>query len=276
MEGRMKSQGWLWSSVVLAGMTVTLSAQAPKPTFEVASVKPRQESTAVSVVIPGRARVLPGGVFSATYTSVEHLLMFAYDLRDYRIVGGPDWLRRDKFEIRARAETDAPADQIKLMVRSLLEDRFKLVTHVEPREMRYNALVLARPNGFLGPGIFSIDECTPVVVNELRRKFPEKYPTPSGPGMTSGCSPTGVNAFADYLSFRLGTPFIDETGLKGGFYYTVRSQWPTGLGFGVEVSDPSLPALSTALEEQLGLRLESRRGPLEVLVIDSVQQPTEN
>jgi uncharacterized protein (TIGR03435 family) len=280
----MMQTGAVW--VVAALLGASIAAQQPKPQFEVASVKPQGESisggslgNAVSSAANAMPRARPGGLFNPTHASVEHLVMFAYDLRPYRIVGGPDWMRRDLFQINARAESDAPAGQIRLMVQSLLEDRFKLVTHVEPREMRFQALVRARPDGPLGPSLFTIDECTTAIVNELRRKFPDKYPTPIVSGMTSGCSRTGVSDLADLLTFRLGTPVIDATGLKGSFYYTIRSQFPealpTLLGAAVNI-DPSLPALSTALDEQLGLKLESRRGPVDVLVIDSVQQPTEN
>ena len=94
--------------------------------------------------------------------------------------------------------------------------------------------------------------------------------------MTTIFSVEGVTSLADYLSFPLGTPVLDATALKGSHYYTVISQWAPGRGILPEVSDPSLPALPTALTEQLGLKLEPRKGPVDVLVIDSVQQPTQN
>jgi uncharacterized protein (TIGR03435 family) len=261
-----------WIVVALCGQSVA----AQRPRFEVASVKPAGEPLSIMGIANSMPQARPGGRFNSTHATVEHLLMFAHDLRPYRIVGGPDWLRKDLFQINAIAGSDAPADQIKLMVRSLLEERFNLVTHVEPREMRFQALVRTRPDGPLGPSLFSIDECTPVIVNELRRKFPERYPTP-GNGMTGGCTRSGVDLLADLLTIGLDTPVTDATGLKGSFYYTIRSQF-RGLPPGLRVpeADPDLPALSTALEEQLGLKLESRRGPIDVLVIDSVQQPTEN
>jgi uncharacterized protein (TIGR03435 family) len=265
--------------IVAALLSVTAIAQEPKPKFEVASIKPRETSTTASVLIAGISRALPGGGFSATYASVEHLLMFAYDLEDYRIIRGPDWMRRDIFEVRAKAATDAPADEIKLMVRSLLEERFKLVAHIEPREMRHDALILAHPNGALGPNVFRMDdECTPAVVNELRRKLPDKYPTPNGSGMMSGCSRNGFSGFAGLLTTLLGTPVIDATGLEGPFYYVLTAQLPPrGSTLGRPLSDSlGLPALSTALEEQLGLKVQSRKSALQVLVIDSVHQPTEN
>jgi uncharacterized protein (TIGR03435 family) len=120
-----------------------------------------------------------------------------------------------------------------------------------------------------------MDECSPTIVNELRRKFPQKYPTPGG-GMISGCSSVGLDNLAILLSVQ-GTPIIDATGLTESFYFTLRSQFsfvPAALVGRPNPPDPNLPALSTALEEHLGLRLQTRRSPVEVLVIDSVERPT--
>jgi uncharacterized protein (TIGR03435 family) len=203
--------------------------------------------------------------------------MFAHDLREYRIVGGPDWIWRDTFQIDARAGSDASADQVKLMVQALLEDRFKLAAHRERRQTRFQALVRARPNTPLGPSLLKMDDCSAAVVRDLRKTNPVRYPTPVG-GIRSGCF--RLSDFADLLAVDLGTPVIDETGLTGVYYYTLRAQLPDVRGFallGARVGpDSDFPPLQTALEQQLGLKLESRRGPMEVLVIDSVQQPTED
>jgi uncharacterized protein (TIGR03435 family) len=217
-------------------------------------------------------RAQPGGRFRADIATLDTLLSFAYGVRQDLIVGGPDWVRQDRFEISAKASNDAPAGQIKLMVRSLLEDRFRLVIHTERREMPVLALIRARLNETLGPNLVRIDECSPAAVNELRRKFPEKYPMPIGGGIVSGCSSTGLGDLAILLSTGQGAPIIDATGLTDTFYYTIRSQFRPF--FGPTDTDPNLSALSTALEEQLGLKLQSRRAPVEVLVIDSVEMPT--
>ena len=265
---------------VVAGAAM-LSAQAPEQSavaFEVASIRPVRAGAPLPSNIVPIPRALPGGAFGASFASVVDLLWFAYNLRQDRIIGGPDWAREERFAIDARAGREVPVDQLKLMVRSLLEERFALVAHMEPREMRLQALIRARPNGPLGPALLPIDECTPAAVGELRRKSPEKYPTPAGGGMMSGCSSNGVNVLADYLTLMLGDSYIDATGLQGSFYHTIRAQWPARAvtGLGRPANDPDLPALSTALEEQLGLKIESRRGPVEVLVIDSVERPTAN
>jgi uncharacterized protein (TIGR03435 family) len=259
----------VWIGIGLLGASIC--AQEAKPRFDVASVKLAESKILQIGPIP---QALPGGRFYAGVATVADLLWFAHDLRPHRIAGGPDWVRRDRFEISARAVVDVPSDQIKKMVRSLLEDRFKLVTHMETRELPFLALVRARPDGALGPALIRIDECSPATINELRQKFPDKYPTP-GNGMASGCSSMGLDNLAQLLSIG-STPVIDATGLTDSFYFSIRSQRSLAGSAGLNSSDLNLPALSTALNEQLGLRLESRRGPVEVLVIDSVQPPNEN
>lgn len=264
----------VWIVVVLMGLSAY--AQSSKPRFEVASIKPTVPVTSgpLNELLNRIPRFHPGGLFSAPQATVRDLLILAHDLRPNRIVGGPDWVRQDSFEVNARAGTNASANDMKPMIQSLLEDRFKLVTHVESREMRYQALVRARPDGPLSAGLEPLEECSSTVVNELRRKFPEKYPFPMN-GLVSGCSKPGLENLAALLESRLDVSVVDATGLKGSFYFTIRSQWPAGPSR-AEVTDANLPSLATALEEQLGLRLESRKGPLDVLVIDSIEQPTEN
>jgi hypothetical protein len=179
-----------------------LVAQQPAPRFEVVSIKPQPNRQFLlkdfERTIP---HVQPGGVFNPTHATVEALVYFAYDLKAGQLTSAPDWVRHDPFQIDARAGGDVPADRIRLMVRSLLEDRFKLVTHREQREMRFQALVRARADGPLGPELSSMDGCSPAMVNELRRKLPEKYPFPIG-SMVGGCSP-GVSLLAGYLTTRL-------------------------------------------------------------------------
>jgi uncharacterized protein (TIGR03435 family) len=257
---------------VAALLVAPIAAQETRPRFEVASVKRASSTIPMTAPIP---RAFPGGRFRADFTTVDGLLWFAYGVRQDFVFGGPDWVRRDTFEISAAAATDAPADQIKLMVQSLLEDRFKLVTHVEKREMRYLALVPARPNSAPGPNLVRIEECSAAAVNALRRDFPEKYPRPAA-GMIASCSSRGLGDLATLFSMG-GERVVDTTGFTDSFYYTLRSQFsPASALLGRISSDSDLPALSTALEEQLGVKLESRRGPLDVLVIDSIQEPTEN
>ena len=267
----------VWIIAALCGVSV-VAAQEARPRVEVTSVKRVVEPRRGSIweLTEALPRVRPGGRFSGTPITVEGLLMFAYDLKPTRVVGGPDWMRRDWYEIDAMAGSEVSTNQLRLMMQSLLEDRFKLVARAEQRARQYRALVRARAGGALGPGLITIDECSATKVSELRRNAPEQYPMP-GSGLTSGCTAPGLATFADGLAIALDVPVIDATGLTGSFYYHLRTQFqmfPPALR--LPDNDSGLPALSTALDEQFGIRLESRRGPVEVLVIDSVQPPTDN
>lgn len=263
--------------IALFGAVVV--AQQRKPAFDVASIKPQRESNAVrfdagptTAVRPPAPthRFRPGRVFNETHATVESLIMSAYDLRQYQIVGGPDWGRAEYFQIDARAALDVSVDQLKLMVQSLLKDRFKLTVHEEQRDMNYQALVLARADGRLGPYLLRVgDFCTSDAFGDAKQRLP-KRPVVSGGQFFSGCG-SGLSGLARALTVQFSAPVIDETQLGGAFFYDLVSA-----PLGAQTTDPDLPSLMPALEEQLGLKVERRRGPIHVLVIDSVERPTGN
>jgi uncharacterized protein (TIGR03435 family) len=142
----------------------------------------------------------------------------------------------------------------------------------DERTMKGLALVQARPGAPVGPGLLKIDECSFKALDDLRRKFPGKYPTPTG-NMISSCSTMGLGALADVLTIVENTPVIDATGLKDSFYFTIVSRSTLGSAFlGMTKVNQELPSLATALEEQLGLKMESRHIALDVLVIDSLRE----
>ena len=251
---------------------LALSAQTPIPTstdvaFEVASIKPNK-SGGTNSSTSGRA-----GSFSATNVTAGRLIIFAYRLREFQLVGGPGWMQSERFDIQARqpekAQSDNPA-----MTRALLRDRFKLVAHTETRQDQVYALVLARADGRLG----------------LQMKASTINCSPSEPGAASPC---GTNAsvnetvgrltgtgqsmqnLANVLgSFGLSRMVLDRTGLTGGFDFELR--WtPDNLRSGAASAQANdAPSIFAALQEQLGLRLESQRGPVEFLVVDSIERPT--
>src|SRR5688572_25554504 len=168
----MTPQRWIGLPMVAMGLMVTLSAQAPKPTFDVASVKVHGEKLTPANVSTAFFRVRRPGVVTGTHVTVDSLVRFAYGLQGFQVVGAPEWIRRDMFDVDARTAVDAPAAQIRFMVQSLLEDRFKLVTHMERRDMRYAALVLARKDGKLGPYLRRLDDgaCDGKSVGEVYRE----------------------------------------------------------------------------------------------------------
>src|SRR5687768_6575078 len=133
--------------LVCVGLAVTLSAQAPRPAFEVVSVKKLAQRVAPS---PSQASTQSAALYFANVT-VAGLVQYAYNVRDFALVGGPDWISRDLFEVNARAATEVSPDEKRLMVQSLLADRFKLVVRRDKQEMGFSQLVLARSDGRLGP-----------------------------------------------------------------------------------------------------------------------------
>lgn len=243
--------------------------QTQKPTFEVASVKKRLEPPP-----PSRMPRPQGGVFRRVNTTVATLIQYAYAVRDLQLVGGPDWIRKDHFDVEAKAAGEVPTAQMRLMVQSLLEERFGLTVHTEQREMKYFALVVARSDGRLGPYLHSMEEpCDYTKFLEAEKSRPKPVSHAEW-GISCGSSST----FEDGASRHVELPVFDRTGLMGKWSFTVYFAPDPGLGpirLAAE-PDPSLPSFRVALQEQLGLKLEETRGPIEMLVIDSVHQPTEN
>jgi len=236
----------------LAGHTV--SAQTPGPAFEVASVKANSSGQAVM-----RLTAPPGtGRFDATNISARILILNAYGLRDFQLAGAPAWTESERFDVAGRTAASASRDEISAMVRTLLADRFTLRTHRETREMPVYALVAASPDKRLGPGL-------KISTAETRTNI----------------SPTSISAvsmtmarLALTLSAVVGRVVTDDTGLQGAYDLELRFAREGPLPPGAPPADPDAPSIFTALREQLGLRLEGRRGPVEVLVIDGIERPT--
>jgi uncharacterized protein (TIGR03435 family) len=276
----------------LVARAQTPGAAAPK--FEVASVKPNRTGEAGM-----RIGMQPGGRFTATNVPLRQLILFAYQLQGFQIVGGPDWITSDRFDISAKAEGETPptppgtVGPMQLMIRSLLEERFKLAVHHETRELPIYALVLARSDKKLGPKLnASTVDCQAMVKAAMGRGGPQG-PPPSVNGrpvcgmrigagqMMAGGFPLSQLAFS--LAQMVQRVVLDRTGLTGNYdlelTYTP-DQMPQGTpppgAPAPPPIDPNGPSIFTALQEQLGLRLDAQRGPVDVLVIDSVERPTEN
>ena len=274
--------------------------QGPLPTFEVVSVKPSKGPTG--------ERGQPGGRYIATRTVkffIADAFFFATPLAGERVIGGPDWIGSDLFEIDGRASApwprspDGPPREVFLMIRSVLEDRFKLKTHMETREMPVFELVRARADGSLGPGLReSTAGCDAVIaavnagapVPERKPNEPPPCGAMRGPArIIAGGLP--MEQFAKMLTIVMADAngpaggagarlVIDKTGLSGRYAFTLAwtpEKMPEGTPpAGVSPIDPNGPPLVTALQEQLGLKLQPVRRPLEVVVVDSVEQPTPN
>lgn len=273
------------------------SADGDAPTFEVASVKANHSGD------PGiRFQSPPGGRFTAVNAPVRELIRMAYQLQPFQIVNAPAWVDNDRFDVVAKAPADTPSaappgaggpNTMQRMMQSLLADRFKLKAHRETREMPIYALVLARTDGKLGPKIeVSTTDCAALM--SARARGAGAAPPPPlqrgerpqcgmfmGPGNV-GAGDVSMTQFANSLGFRLQRSVIDRTGLTAKYSFSLEFA-PEQLAFGPPgapqpalAADPSLPSLFTALQEQLGLKLESQRGPVDVLVIERVDHPTED
>jgi uncharacterized protein (TIGR03435 family) len=270
-------------------------AQSPvstteKPKFEVASVRPNTADD--GKVMMG---IQPGGRYNAVNVPVWDLIRQAYGLQRFQLVGGPDWMESARYDIVAKAEGDIPRGlpgeplgPLNLMLQDLLEERFKLRTHRETRELPIYALTLARRDRKLGTGLRESSVDCSLIAGRGRSGPPPGPPAPGmrptcgiriGPGqiMAGGAPIAQLSLVMSQLAQRI---VIDRTGLSGNFdvdlTYTPDRlpQGPPPPGVQMPSIDPNGPSLFTAVQEQLGLKLESERGPVEVLVIDHVERPT--
>jgi uncharacterized protein (TIGR03435 family) len=235
------------------------------PEFEVATIKPSNPDT------QGRGFRVRGREFTTINTTLSSLLAFAYGLHPKQIVGAPAWVDTDKFDITA--QPDAPGrpndKQWKAMLQKLLADRFQLTFHHDKKELPIYALEVAKSG------------------SKLTKSQGDPNGLPSmffrGLGNLPAANAT-MQDFAGLLqSAVLDKPVVDQTGLTGRFDFTLNwtpdeSQF---VGLGVKVPPPSdkpdaPPGLFTAVQEQLGLKLEATKAPVDVIVIDKVEKPSAN
>jgi uncharacterized protein (TIGR03435 family) len=297
------------AGLVMLGLLRTLAIHAqstqstggPLPSFEVATIK-RDRSGG-----PGNGLMLPPGRFTATKVSAKMLVSFAYNgnrsgfsLRDDQVSGGPDWINSEEYDIDAKVddtlvsseEQKLPfeqwADQVRLMVRALLADRFKLQVSHTTRDLSMYALVVAKGGPKLN--VSTVPPLGPIV------RMPSGPDMPKGPmirgslGEITAISIT-TGTLADALSRQRelgGREVVDRTALTGRYDFTLKwipegaAPLDVGAAADNQASSPesrpesSGPSLFTALQQQLGLKLESTRGPVEVLVIDHIERPSEN
>jgi uncharacterized protein (TIGR03435 family) len=278
-----------------------IAAQVPQstpeePAFEVASIKANKTDA------PGGSLVMPPGRLAATNIPLKVLITNAYQLSFFQVVGGPDWVSTDRFDIAAKAPDGAPPEQTRAMLRTLLKDRFKLAVHMETRDTAIYALVKARDGDQLAPGLRrSTTDCGPIraqraaAIAEVARARGGRVPVPPPPGpnepvvcqmrvsgrggstLTYRAGNITMSALANALRPYVGREVVDRTGLTGEFDFNLQFSPPPTTG-PVDAGIPVAPldeaaSVFTALQEQLGLKLESTRGPVELMVIDSAERP---
>ncbi len=281
------SAGMLYiGALVVIGRAQSQATPTPSPTFEVASIKPSDPSSRMVML-----RNSPGGRFTANGVTTKFLIAEAFNIRDFQISGGPSWIDSARYDIEAKADDSsadprtmnedqrrALMDQQRLRLRALLVDRFQLQFHMGTKELPVYALVIAKN----GPKL-----------QEVR----DAGGTPSSPATPKGRMAMGRGELSSegtrlpflvqVLSQQLGRTVIDKTGLSGT--YNFKLTWTPDPGQGgmfkgpdggpppdAPPPDTQGPSIFTALQEQLGLKLESGKGPVEILVIDRLEKPTEN
>jgi uncharacterized protein (TIGR03435 family) len=269
--------------VALFAIPVLGAQVADVPPFEASSIKDTDHAT------PFRAGP---DRFVRSYITFVQLLIYAYDISDFQIEGGPDWVRSRRYDVEAKADRSRPASEMRLMVRRLMAERFNLKAHIETRERPRYALVTTRDDKRLGPKLKpSAFDCPAIVAARGPDfKLPSGPPQPGEPPRCGIVARLGggsrtlmaegqpMSAIAKMFQSLAGRVIVDKTGLPGTFDIELETEI-TELGnlppnaFGEPKEGLSL---STALREQLGLKLESERGPVDVLVIDSVDLPTAN
>jgi uncharacterized protein (TIGR03435 family) len=278
--------GALTTSIRAAAVDLSLSN--PGHRFETTSVFPNKTGE-MRVMM----RVQPGGAWEATNVTLESMIRLAYRIQESQLAGGPQWIYSDRFDIVARSSPGAPAPEFGFRMQSLLTDRFNLKLHRETRELPVYALV---SDGSPGARLTT----SPIDCEAWARERKNQPLPPSAPGERPTCGITAtpgrlagggitMSQLAQTLSRYTGRMVVDRTGLASGFDFDLEfaidpvllGRGPGG-GLPQERPAPATPRDTTgisifaALQQQLGLRLESQRAPVDVLVIDSAQQPTQN
>jgi uncharacterized protein (TIGR03435 family) len=303
--GPARAPGMIVASLAIACVLLNLDwlqafgeaqVQQDQPRFEVASVKVNRLNDRI-VTLGGQ-----GGRFTARGLTLRSLIQHAYQVQEFQVVDAPEWADVERYDIAAKEPETVAASQggsspaQRLMLRALLEDRFGLAVHKETRERPVYALVLARADGRLGPELRrSTTDCSPEATKARQGGGPASGPwqaNPCGSSVGPGFILAGNRTMAQLATAlstlsntgsSLNRLVVDRTGLDGTFDLTLRFTpenipdfGAAGLPRGMPAIDPNGPSIFTAVQEQLGLKLDSQRGPVEVLVIDRVQRPTED
>ncbi len=234
------------ASLILMSSAIFGQATVQTPAFEVASIRPSDPGD-----VGNQAFSSPGGRFTAINDTLKSLIRFAYGLQDYQVSGASGWMDSAAYDIKAKAENDTVSD-FRPLLQALLADRFQLKFHRETKELPIYALMV----GKTGPRLHAVNGAGP------------------GVGMRKGrFNGRGADmpTLASVLSGQLGRLVLDRTGVSGFYDFTLTFEPDDS-----RTADTAGPSLFTALQEQLGLKLESQKGPVETLVIDHAEKPSAN
>jgi bla regulator protein blaR1 len=256
MDASLRLSAALFLLAGLAGSPAALAQSQKTPAYEVAAIKPNQSGDRPAI------RSGAGGRLNATNATLKVLIGFAYNVRDYQVSGGPSWLDTVGYDIIATPEhpvdpTPDNIDYFRQMLQSLLAERFKLTFSRQERELPVYALVVARD----GPKLKEVEKWKNAADMRIH----------GGAGQMIAEKAT-MALLAQTLSNIAGRSVVDQTGLTG--YYDFKLEWtPDEAG---QPAPDDRPSLFTAVQEQLGLKLESQKGLVEILVIDYAEKPPAN
>jgi uncharacterized protein (TIGR03435 family) len=244
-------------AVVMSALLNMLFAQQKEPdkvpSFSVASIKANGTVSAGATL-----SMQPGGGLSYENVTVKGLVAFAYNVREFQIAGGPGWIDTERYDVIAKSESGGNLDQLRAKVKTLLAERFGLVTRNESREGSLYTLRVARNGSKLipnkGEGL------------QARGHAGELFATK-----------VSLNMLASLLAARLDRPVLDQTGITGE--YDIKMEWDPAIEVTAQPgngADGLRPSIFTAIQEQLGLRLNPGKGPIPVVVVADVTKPTPN
>ena len=296
--GRRRAAIILAAAGVLAAAVGPLRAQTTQgaavqnaPAFDVVSIRENKSGESSQTM-----RRQPGGRLIINNLPLRMLIMNAYGLQEGQLVGVPDWIDSARYDVTAVASGEFAVTEpgtvgpLNLMMQRMLVDRFRLAVHTETRELPIYALTLARSDGRLGPRIRTAAIDCQAAMNAMLKQMqsggatsaPPQRPDGGpgcgmrmGPGSQLTAGGASMAALARLLAVPVGRLVLDRTGLNGGFDFDLEFTADPAAG-APPAPDTGAPSMFTALEEQLGLKLRADRAPVEVLVIDGVERPSEN
>jgi bla regulator protein blaR1 len=246
-------------SFILLAAASLYGQTAAQQAFEVASIKPADPNARGTRINTDRRFV------TIKNWTVKRLVQRAFGVEDYQVTGGPNWLDTYRFDISAKVDEAEPElkgkegqERLRAMFESLLGERFQFQFHRETRQLPVYNLVAAK-SGF---------KLTPA-------KDTSSSSTNSNNGRLT-CQGVSMPQFAAFLSSTIERPVLDATGVPGVFDFKLEWSTQDGVAKAPDANELGGPSIFTALQEQLGLKLESTKGPVEIIVVDHAEKPTEN
>jgi uncharacterized protein (TIGR03435 family) len=259
-------------SIALAAQPVAIAQSARSAEFDAVSIK-RHTSQDTG----GSMRSLPDGTFMMTGFPLTSIIRNASPIRVREVIGFPDWVETERYDITAKPPSGSTRAQLEEMWRTMFADRMKLAGHVEEHERNGFALVLARSDGRLGPQIKSAPpECNPRPGSKISEELSSRCGGIFGQGVLRSAITT-LDTLALQLSSLAGGQVENRTGLQGFYEVELKfSQPQLGDARDTAAAGDDAPGIFTAVQEQLGLKLQPVKLKLPIFVVDHIERPSEN